>query len=208
MYSITLCDKKDIFPLLKEHHYLSKISRGFKTKFNVGLQHKEKIVGACIFTGFPVPELAKGCFGLERNEQEGLWELSRFVLHPEHQLKEHNLSTWFMSRAIKELKRKELVRAILSYADNDEHSGVIYAASNFKYYGLSSAKKDFWIKEQDGTFKKHSRGKIKGVDGEWRPRSQKHRFLLTFDKKLDCRWQEEKWKNKKQYAEEISENGN
>ena len=195
MYSITLCSKKDVLPLLQTYHYLSKISRGFKTKFNIGLKYEGKIIGACIFTGFPVPELAKGCFDLERHEQEGLWELSRFVLHPEHQSKEHNLATWFMSRAIKELRKREVVRAILSYADNDKHSGVIYAASNFKYYGLSAVKKDFWIKQSDGSFKKHSRGKTRGVEGEWRLRSQKHRFLLTFDKKLQCCWQEKKWKH-------------
>lgn len=193
MYSITLCSKGEISSLLQKYHYLSKISRGFKTKFNVGLQYEEKIVGACVFTGFPVPELAKGCFGLERHEQQGLWELSRFVLHPEHQAKEHNLATWFMSRAIKELRKKESVRAILSYADRDEHSGVIYAASNFKYYGLSAVKKDFWIKKSDGSFKKHQRGKVRGMEGEWRLRSQKHRFLLIFDKNLQCFWQEEKW---------------
>jgi len=202
LYSINFCSKKEVLPLLQKYHYLSKISRGFKTKFNVGLKYEEKIVGACIFTGFPVPELAKGCFGLERHEQEGLWELSRFVLHPDHQKKEHNLATWFMSRAVKQLRKRENVRAILSYADNDEHSGVIYAASNFKYYGLSAAKKDFWIKQPDGSFKKHSRGKIRGVEGQWRSRSQKHRFLLVFDKQLKCLWEEKKWKKEKHDDEE------
>ena len=35
-------------------------------------------LAVCIFTGNPVPEIAKGVFGLEReNQQEGLFELSR-----------------------------------------------------------------------------------------------------------------------------------
>ena len=197
-YDVCLCSKGEVTDLLNDFHYLSKISVTFKSGFNVALKHKGVVVGACIFTGFPVPELATGCFGLDRKEQKGLWELSRFVLDPSHQLKEHNLSTWFMARAIKKIKKEQTVSAVLSYADDDHHSGIIYAASNFKYYGLASAKKDFWIKQEDGSYKKHSRGKTKGIAGEWRPRSRKHRFLLVFDKVLRCNWVEEKWQNKKE----------
>ena len=106
-----------------------------------------------------------------------------------HQAKEHNLASWFVARAIKLLRQEEDVRAILSYADNDFHEGTLYRASNFTYYGLSDAKSDFWIKQEDGSYKKHSRGKMKGLDGEWRPRSRKHRFLKVYDKKLNCQWQ-------------------
>ena len=197
-YDVCLCNKGEITDLLNDFHYLSKISVTFKSGFNVALKHKGVVVGACIFTGFPVPELATGCFGLDRKEQKGLWELSRFVLDPSHQSKEHNLSTWFMARAIKKIKKEQTVSAVLSYADDDHHSGIIYAASNFKYYGLASAKKDFWIKQEDGSYKKHSRGKTKGIAGEWRPRSRKHRFLLVFDKVLKCNWVEKKWQNKKE----------
>ena len=188
-YSIGRPTAADLRPLLDDYHYLSKISAGFKSGFNVGLYHSDDLVGGCIFTGFPVPELAKGCFGLNRDEQKGLWELSRFVLAPEHQAKEHNLASWFVARAIKLLRQEEDVRAILSYADNDFHEGTLYRASNFTYYGLSDAKSDFWIKQEDGSYKKHSRGKMKGLDGEWRPRSRKHRFLKVYDKKLNCQWQ-------------------
>tara|TARA_R110002167_G_scaffold37170_1_gene116675 strand:+ start:57 stop:668 length:612 start_codon:yes stop_codon:yes gene_type:complete len=197
-YDVCLCNKGEITDLLNDFHYLSKISVTFKSGFNVALKHKGVIVGACIFTGFPVPELATGCFGLGRKEQKGLWELSRFVLDPSHQAKEHNLSTWFMARALKKIKKEQTVSAVLSYADDDHHSGIIYAASNFKYYGLATAKKDFWIKQEDGSYKKHSRGKTKGIAGEWRPRSRKHRFLLVFDKVLKCNWVEKKWQNKKE----------
>tara|TARA_R100000541_G_scaffold11990_4_gene20285 strand:+ start:120 stop:728 length:609 start_codon:yes stop_codon:yes gene_type:complete len=197
-YDVCLCSKGEVADLLNNFHYLSKISVTFKSGFNVALKYKDEVVGACIFTGFPVPELAKGCFGLDRKEQDGLWELSRFVLDPSHQLKEHNLSTWFMARALKKIKKEKKVLAILSYADDDHHSGIIYAASNFKYYGLTSEKKDFWIEQEDGSYKKHSRGKTKGVAGEWRLRSKKHRFLLVFDKVLRCKWTEEKWQRKKE----------
>ena len=96
-----------------------------------------------------------------------------------------------MSRTIKALRKETNVRAILAYADSDFHNGTIYRACNFTYYGLTKPKKDFWIAQADGSFIKHSRGKTKGVAGEWRPRSRKHRYLMVFDKTLNIRWKAE-----------------
>jgi hypothetical protein len=70
----------------------------------------------------------------------------------------------------------------------------IYRACNFKYYGLTEKRSDFWIKQPDGSFIKHSRGKTKGVDGEWRERSRKHRFLLVYDRNLTVLWKEVDYK--------------
>ena len=145
-------------------------------------------MGVCIFTGFPVPELVKGMFGLSRTEQRGFYELSRLCLIPEVQSNEHNLASWFVSRSIKYLRDNYYVRAILSYADNDFHNGTVYKALNFTYCGLTDEKSDFWIKQSDASFIKHSRGKTKGVDGVWRKRSRKHRFVMVFDKSLELRW--------------------
>ena len=68
--------------------------------------------------------------------------------------------------------------------------GTVYQACNFKYYGLSSPKKDFWFLLNDGSYKKHGRGKIKGHLGEWRPRPQKHRYFILFEKSLKILWEE------------------
>ncbi len=194
-YSIAPVSKAQCSDLLQAHHYLSAISRGFKSGVNLGLYFRDKIVGVCIFTGWPVPELLKGCFGLKRDQQKGFWELSRLVLDPKHQCSEHNLASWFVSKSISALRSSSYVRCILSYADAGFHSGTVYAACNFKYYGLSSAKKDFWFKLPSGEFKKHSRGSVKGCDGEWRDRNRKHRFLIINDKSLTCKWVQQKWSN-------------
>jgi hypothetical protein len=148
----------------------------------------------CIFTKIPVPEIAVGAFGLQRHEQEGLYELSRLCVHPDVQSQEYNITSWFVSRCIKKFRKDTEVKAILSYADSSHHSGIIYRATNFKYYGMSESKKDFYY--EDGT--KHSRGPIKGLKGEWRERSRKHRYLMVFDKELEKKltWKEEKWINK------------
>jgi len=186
-YRVEVITKSECAPILESYHYLTGISRGFKSGVNYGLIHNKKVVGVCIFTGFPVPELVKGCFGLNRDEQYGMFELSRLCLEPSHQEIEHNLASWFVARCIKRLRGSQSVRAILSYADSQYHEGVVYRALGFDYYGMTSAKKDFYIKTDNG-FVKHSRGKTKGVDGEWRPRTRKHRFLKVFDKSLSVKW--------------------
>jgi len=185
--------KEECKELLRKYHYLSNISKGFKTKFNVGLRLDGELVGVCIFTGFPVPQLCEGMLGLKRTEQAGLWELSRLCLSPSVQGAEKNLTSWFVARAMKMLRKEEYVRVILSYADSNYHSGTIYRACNFKYYGLTDRKTDFFKREEDGSWNQVQRGPVKHLDGEWRPRSRKHRFLLIYDKKLNCKWEEQSY---------------
>ena len=191
--------KEEIKELLYTYHYLKDESKDFKSCFKYGLFRSSvsdilrvgNCLGACIFTGLPVPEIAVGAFGLQRNEQEGIYELSRLCIHPDLQKEEYNITSWFVSRCIRRFRKDATVRAILSYADSNHHSGTIYRACNFQYYGLTDSKKDFYY--ADGT--KHSRGPIKGMEGEWRERSRKHRYLMVFDKELKKRltWEEEKW---------------
>jgi len=191
-FYIDKVSKKEAEELLLQYHYLKDISKSFKSGYNYGLFRKNDfcplkiggLLGVCIFTGLPVPEIAKGAFGLERNEQEGLYELSRLCIHPDIQSVEHNITSWFVSRSIRQFRKDTEVKAIISYADSDLHSGTIYRACNFEYAGLTDAKKDFYF--ADGT--KHSRGKVKGLEGEWKERSRKHRYVMVFDKSLKLLW--------------------
>jgi hypothetical protein len=197
-FYIDKVSKKQAEDILLKYHYLKDISKSFKSGYNYGLfEHNDfsplnigGVQGVCIFTGLPVPEIAQGAFGLERNEQEGLFELSRLCIHPTIQLDEYNITSWFVARAIKQLRKETDVKAIISYADCDYHSGTIYRACNFTYAGLTDPKKDFYY--SDGT--KHSRGRVKGSEGEWKERSRKHRYIMVFDKELKKRltWKEEK----------------
>ena len=104
-FSISLIGKNECATILEKFHYLKDISKGFKSGVNFGLwNNKSELVGVCIFTGLPVPELVKGMFGLDRRDQSGFFELSRLCLRPDVQRDEHNLASWFVSRAIKHLK--------------------------------------------------------------------------------------------------------
>ena len=203
-FYIDRVSKDDIKDLLYTHHYLKDESKDFKSGYNYSLYRKSFTdilniggsLGTCIFSTLPVPEIAVGAFGLQRDQQESIYELSRLCIHPDLQKEEYNITSWFVSRCIKRFRKDTEVKAILSYADDNHHSGIIYRATNFKYYGLSDKKSDFWIKQPDGSFIKHSRGPIKELEGEWRPRSRKHRYLMVFDKELKekLKWEEVSWK--------------
>ena len=188
-YRIERISKQQAQDILSKFHYLSQQGFSFRSGFNYGLFYKDILIGVAIYHTLSVPETTKGCFGLERTQQQGIYELGRLTIDPNYYKK--NLTSWFLSRTIKMLRKETNVRAILSYADSDYHVGYIYQATNFKYYGLTAPKKDFWILQEDGTYKKHQRGKTRGLQGEWRPRSRKHRYLLIFDKRLKCKWKEQ-----------------
>lgn len=198
-FYIDRVDKDSCKDLLYNYHYLKDESKDFKSGYNYGLFKRSEwecplriggCLAVCIFTGFPVPELGVSAFGLSRDDQEGLFELSRLCIRPDIQKEEYNITSWFVSKCIRRFRNDTTVRAILSYADSAHHSGTIYRACNFYYFGLTDPKKDFYY--ADGT--KHSRGSVKGLDGEWRDRSRKHRFMLVFDKTLEIKWNPQKWK--------------
>ena len=80
--------KEEIKELLYTYHYLKDESKDFKSGYNYSLYRKSFTdvlniggsVGCCVFSTLPVPEIAVGAFGLNRNEQQGLFELSRLSL--------------------------------------------------------------------------------------------------------------------------------
>ena len=177
---------------LKKHHYLAQMGNGFLGKVNYGLFTSDgKIIGCLVFAGISVIETLIGAFeGFERfSSQEGFWELTRLAMDDSE--KKKNLTSWFVSRCIKRLRSENEVRAIISYADSKYHNGYIYQATNFKYYGLAPQKYDFFEKLDDGTEKQVWRGSVKGLQGEWRLRSRKHRYMIVYDKTLKIRWKEE-----------------
>ena len=127
-FYIDRVSKVEIKELLYTYHYLKDESKDFKSGFNYGLYRNTftdvlrigNCLGSCIFTGLPVPEIAKGAFGLNRNEQQGLFELSRLCIEPSTQSREYNITSWFVSKAIRQLRKDTEVKAILSYADSTQ----------------------------------------------------------------------------------------
>ena len=185
-YEIKKVDKMTCKEFLLKYHYLSRQGYGFRSGQNYGLFEGDKLIGVAIFHGVSAGETVKGCFGLDKRDQQGFWELGRLAMDPECKVK--NLTSWFLSKAMKQLRQDVRPRAVITYADADYHHGYIYQACNFTYHGLTAKKSDFWVKQDDGSYKKCGRGRPRDRDGEWRPRSQKHRYLKIYDKKLHTLW--------------------
>lgn len=185
----------DIF--LKSHHYLAQQGNGFMSLYNFGLFDKnDKLLGVITFSGISVIETIIGAFENKNGEpfnresnQKGFFELSRLAMVDDNR-KIKNLTSWFVSGAIKRLRKLAKVRAIISYADSKYHHGYIYQATNWKYYGLTPAKSDFFYKDENGVARQLWRGKPSNKIGQWRPRSRKHRYLLLYDKSLIVKWKE------------------
>ena len=175
---------------LKRHHYLAQQGNGFLGKAQYGLFKEQRLIGVVVFAGVSVVETLIGAFdGFERtSDQSGFWELTRLPMDDRTKVK--NLTSWFVAKAIRMLRKEYPVRAIISYADSKYHHGFIYQAKNFKYYGLTAQKADFFVYGGGGE-KQAWRGCVSGLSGEWRPRSRKHRYMIVYDKTLQCKWKEE-----------------
>jgi len=191
MNTIGPITQKQAASLLSQYHYLGKKSFRQSTIFGIIPENREfgdsTILGACVFHIVSAPETCVGAFGLERSDQNGIFELGRLVMHPS--LNGGNHTSWFVSKSIKLLKQKYDVRAIISYADSSAgHTGSIYRACNALYCGTTEPKNDFYVNG-----KIQERGKTKGVDGEWRERPIKHRYIWLFDKSLKLKWPVEKY---------------
>lgn len=191
-YFIELVSASIADDFLIRHHYLEQQGNGFLAKECYGLFNTNyKMIGVITFSGISVIETLIGAFdGFDRfSSQEGFYELSRLAMDDE--TKEKNLTSWFVSRSIKLLRKRHYVRALISYADSKYHHGYIYQATNFKYYGLTAQKTDFFETLDDGTKRQIWRGTVSGKEGEWIKRTRKHRYMMVFDNGLHIKWKQQ-----------------
>lgn len=186
MHTITPVDKKTTSLFLSRYHYLG--TKGFRSSQIYGMYDNVMLLGVCVFHGVSAPETVVGAFGLQRTEQDGIWELGRLAMHPT--LNGSNYTSWFVSRALKQLQKDDNVRAVVSYADTSAgHLGSIYRATNAFYCGVTTLKFDYVdpvtnkVKER---FSPSEKGTAKTYTKRWRP--QKHRYVWVFDPTLELKW--------------------
>lgn len=164
-----------------KYHYLG--NARFLSKYNHGIFIENMLVG-CATYGSPQGSMTmKGWFGLE-NSDLTVMELTRLCVVPV--LNGSNATSYLLGNSIKML-RKEGIRAVITLADDSMHIGSIYQVCNFKYYGLSEPKTDFY--NTDGTI--NPRGETKNTNGVWLARTRKHRYAYIIDKNLKVLLNEE-----------------
>lgn len=190
--------------LLDQYHYLHE-DGNFRSGINFGLFEagSNLLIGVAVFHTVSAKEIVKGCFAIPSFKLEGFMELGRLCMNPHKH--EKNLTSFFLSGSIRLLRKIQNVVALLTYADSGHHTGYIYQACNFRYYGLTDPKKDFFILQLDGSFKKLQRGKCKHLKGEWRDKNRKHRYLIIYDNSLKTVWEELPYPKEEQKAPFNSE---
>ena len=86
------------------------------------------------------------------------------------------------------------VGGINVFADDAEPVVFTDVSADYMYsnaiYSLASEGIISGIKQEDGTYVKLQRGKTKGLKGIWKDRTQKHRYMIVFDKTLTVKWKE------------------
>ena len=186
IFTIKEISKSEGYEFVKKYHYLKDAK--FFSSYSYGLFIENELVGVATYC-LPQGNVAlKGWFGLDNTTKDVL-ELTRLCLLPD--LNGSNATSYLLSNSIKKLGKDHKIRAVITLADQSRHVGSIYQVCNFKYYGLTDKKTDFY--RHDG--KKNPRGSTKAVRGVWIPRTQKHRYAIILDDSLECLYREQKRPN-------------
>ena len=187
-YKVTKITRGACECFFAKHHYLSQQGNTFRSGYYFGLLHKDKLIAATVFNTMSSQITAKGCFDLATNDQQGFFEIGRFSIEPDYDT--DDLAAWFLKESARRFRSEHEVRALFAYADPAYETGEVYTDAGFTCYGLTAKRRDFYVKQDDGSFIKQNRGKTKDVKGEWRDRPQKLRFLLTYDEDLHTQWED------------------
>ena len=169
------------YDFIKQYHYLRDAK--FFSCYNFGLWMDGELVGVATYSNPQGNASLKGWFGLPNTDKTVL-ELSRLCLHPD--LNNTNATSFLLGNSIKMLKQYG-IRAVITLADSSRHIGSIYQVCNFKYYGLTDSKNDFF---QYPDCKKNVRGATHNKRGVWLERSRKHRYAYLLDKSLKVLYEE------------------
>lgn len=173
LFSIEPISKKEAYGFVRDYHYLG--AAKFFASHSHGLFIDSRLVGVASFCT-PQGIVALKSWFNESNQTTDILELTRLCMLPA--LNGTNATSYLLSGALRNLK-KEKIRAVVTLADNSRHVGSIYQVCNFKYYGLTDLKSDFFSEEGEV----NPRGRVKDKPGVWLPRTRKHRYCFTLDGK-------------------------
>lgn len=178
IFRIEPIDKGEAYNFVRKYHYLGDTK--FFSMYNYGLIEREshQLVGCATYSLPQGTEALQSWFGLD-NDVKDILELSRLCMLP--CLNGTNATSFLLGNSMK-LLHKENIRAVITLATQNRHVGSIYQVCNFKYYGLSDQKSDFYREDN----KKNPRGETKNVHGVWVTRPRKHRYAYIMDKSLKC----------------------
>jgi hypothetical protein len=171
-FTLRQITKSEAYEFVKKYHYLE--GNKFLSVYSIGMFIDTTLVCVATLSNPSGTNAMKSWFGLD-NQDSSVLELTRLCLLPD--LNGSNAASYLLGNSLKMLPD---VRAVITLADSSRHVGSVYQVCNFKYYGLSDQKTDFY--RADG--KLNPRGETKNSQGVWIPRTRKHRYAYIIDKTL------------------------
>ena len=179
--------KETCYEFVRRYHYLADAK--FFCAYGYALYYRNEtggaeVVGCATFCNPQGIVALKGWFGLA-NDCNYVMELSRLCMLP--CLNGTNATSFLLGNSMKMLKKQHGIRAVITLADSSRHVGSIYQVCNFKYYGLTDKKYDFWSIEGI----KNPRGNVRDRHGVQIERPRKHRYCYLLDKSLKVLYDEE-----------------
>lgn len=169
-YSVREVEAKELHHLILEKHYAKRLP---SISFAWGLYDSQDSLVGGLTIGKPASApLCVGVCGKENSKK--VYELNRLILLPGLP---QNTSSFFVGKALKSLKSKDLV--IVSYSDTGMgHTGYTYQATNFIYTGLTVSRTDKYT--PPGT---HSRHYDDSSPHLRKVRTSKHRYVFFTNKR-------------------------
>lgn len=177
--------RKECSDLILNVHYAHRFP---SVSFSFGLFDGENLLGVVTYGTPPSAPLKKGICG--DDFKDFVLELNRLVLYKN----EKNHASFLISRSLRLIGKNAV---IVSFADTDQnHTGVVYQASNFIYCGLSAKRTDWKVKGREHIHGQTIADEFRGVanrveamrkkygdDFYLQPRSRKHRYVYFIGSK-------------------------
>lgn len=168
-------DFRDAKPFIEKHHYAMSSANTATECFGLYYKGDQRTLHGISWWMPPPLGAAKSVSDVHQT----VLSLSRFCLVPS---RPHNSGSYLISQSIRMIKPR--YSTLLTYAETRlDHTGIIYRASNWTYYGLST-KQPVWINPKNGhQVSRYSGGKTynkqqmldKGYI--FMGRHQKHKFV-------------------------------
>lgn len=194
-FTVEYINRKAVKSFVEKYHYSHNIN-GIQSYHHFGLYSEgnfglPKMIGAMMYAMPSMPDTAAK---YNPTNPRKCMELRRLVCVDDTP---KNTESYFIGKTLRWLKRNTDLEVIISFADQHyEHSGTIYKASNFEYFGETSKSRILMVdgKEVHGrslnqTKRPYGRELKKRYEAGdeniyWVPRKPKHIFVYYLNKKI------------------------
>ncbi len=163
LYKVYPCRRNDIKSFIENNHYSGSINGCISDYCFVLKNSEHDVIGAMFYGRMAMA----GQYKKFSNNSNEVIELRRLCC-VDNTVK--NTESYFIGQTLKWLKKNTDIKIVVSYADEEYgHTGIIYKASNFKYFGKSKGAKVIYYngkKYHDKAIRTKYKGRLKPFASE------------------------------------------